>query len=529
MASTVSKPFVCARCAANSLPRRLAAPATGHFTASYATKAAAEPETPSEKAAATPLQSDSPLARRLEEATEEALLTGGRAGRRAIEDAGFSEELKERLYAKVKDAQFRSEHAAAFSEAGMPSSTGSATRVTATSRAWTGEEATEDAVLRMLTDAHKPLSRDLRSRPKLPDLQPIDLRMGKSQKLSPGHKVVNARDKASVYAEMSRKELEAGLSEEEREAMRQELRERFKPAARALPNTLTGLTSLANERIEDAIARGQFKNIPRGKGVERDPRSDNPFIDTTEYILNKMIKRQDIVPPWIEKQQELAKASHVFRARLRSDWRRHAARMISSTGGSLEDQMTRARRYAQAEEIHNPRKRNVDQTSVPTNSTDDVVMVKVRQQNDPESPNELDSSISPETSVLTDSPLPPPFRDPDWLSMEKSYMELSINNLNTLARSYNLMAPELAKKPYFSLQRELDNCYADVAPLLAKAIQERATRPAKSLADTLGDKPSSILDRFGNSTRGAKIYDSKAPKYGFKEMWRDLFARETPP
>ncbi|KAG4220699.1 hypothetical protein PC116_g30822, partial [Phytophthora cactorum] len=214
---------------------------------------------------------------------------------------------------------------------------------------------------------------------------------------------------------MGMKELQEGLSEEEREELRKEFRERFRPAARALPNSLTGLASLANERIEDAIARGQFKNIPRGKGVERDTRSDNPFIDTTEYIMNKMIKRQEIVPPWIEKQQELAKAAHVFRARLRSDWRRHASRMIASKGGSLEDQINRARQYAKAEELHNPRKRNVDQIAVPTNTTDDPVMAKMRQQASIETNAEavpktdVDAATTQETSL-------PPFRDPDWLA-----------------------------------------------------------------------------------------------------------------
>ena len=36
--------------------------------------------------------------------------------------------------------------------------------------------------------------------------------------------------------------------------------------------------------------------------------------------MNKMIQRQDIVPPWIEKQQELVKTANVFRGRLRADW-----------------------------------------------------------------------------------------------------------------------------------------------------------------------------------------------------------------
>ncbi|KAI1330739.1 hypothetical protein F5Y16DRAFT_362538 [Xylariaceae sp. FL0255] len=528
MANRIVKPYICSRCIRNTPPT------TKKTLRTFATKSNNhESDAKDEKALAVDgvdkSEPSGPFARRLEEATEEILLTGGTAGRRAIEDAGFSEELKERLFAKVKDAQFRSENAAAFAEAGLSSSASQSTRLTATSQPWTGTETTEDAVLRMLNDAHKPLPRELRGRPKLPDLQPVDMRLGHGKKLSPGHRAASARDKASVYSGLGMKAAENGLSKEEREAMRKEFRERFRPEARAMPNTLTGLASLANERIENAIARGQFKNIPRGVGVERDPRSDNPFIDTTEYIMNKMIKRQEIVPPWIEKQQELAKAAHVFRARLRSDWRRHASRMIASKGGSLEAQMERARSYAKAEELHNPRKRNVDQISVPTNSTDDAVMVSVRQHisTGSSSADATDGTTTAESvTTVEEKPLPPPFRDSDWLATEKSYMELSVNNLNTLTRGYNLMAPELAKKPYFSLERELSNCYADVAPLVAESIKERATRPAKSLTDVAGPQTSTILDRFGNGRQTARIYESKAPKYGLKEWWRDLFARE---
>jgi hypothetical protein len=106
-------------------------------------------------------------------------------------------------------------------------------------------------------------------------------------------------------------------------------------------------------------------------------------------------------------------------------------------------------------------------------------------------------------------------------------MELSVSNLNAITRSYNLMAPELAKRPYFSLQRELDNCYAEVAPLVADTIRERATRPAKSLADINASthRTIGIWERFGADGKSAKIYDSyhsKKPHYGLREMWRDF-------
>ncbi|KAK0378033.1 hypothetical protein CMEL01_08021 [Colletotrichum melonis] len=457
------------------------------------------------------------MSRKLEEATEEALLTGGRRGRQAIEDAGFSEELKQRLLDKVETAKFRSQYASAFAEAQMPTSAGEGTRSIAAAQAWTGDEAQSDTVLRMLNDAKKPLKPELRGQFQIP---PVDMRMRKESKTNPSQRAANAREKASTYTALGFKE-ESGQSAKEREEFRKELRDRFGAAARAVPNTISGLESLANERIEDAIARGQFKNIPRGKGVERDARADNPFIDTTEYIMNKMIKRQEIVPPWIEKQQELAKTAGIFRARLRNDWRRHVARMISSKGGSLEEKMQLAEDYARAEERHNPRKRNSDSISVPTNVTDDPVMAKVRQQ---AVEGNSTSEAGPEAaSTKPARPLVQPFRDSDWLATESSYMNLAVNNLNAITRSYNLMAPELAKKPYFSLERELKACYADVAPLVAETIRERATRPTKTLFDAAGGGQVTVFDRFSKEGTSAKIYDSRAPHYGFKEMWRDLF------
>ncbi|TGO85859.1 hypothetical protein BPOR_0357g00050 [Botrytis porri] len=334
------------------------------------------------------------------------------------------------------------------------------------------------------------------------------------------------------------------MSEGEREEFRKELKERFSPGARPMPNSIRGLAALANERIEDAIARGQFKNIPRGKTIERDARADNPFIDTTEYIMNKMIQRQDIVPPWIEKQQELVKTANVFRTRLRNDWKRHAARTIASRGGTLQEQMRTAEIYAQSEALHNPKKRAVEQTSVPTNATDDPVMVKIVQEvpssstGDPViqilaemKEDEIDiGKISPletnrqPTSEKTSAALPPPFRIPSWEESEQSYLKLAITDLNSKTRSYNLMAPDLAKKPYFSLERELNSCYADVAPQLAAAIKERATRPAKELVEKIGHRPGGIMERFGSDK--VKVYDSKRPLYGFKEFWNDLFGEK---
>ncbi|KAL2070073.1 hypothetical protein VTL71DRAFT_14753 [Oculimacula yallundae] len=503
------------------------------------------------------------MSRRLAEAAEEALLEGGRSGRKAIEESGFSEELKNKLLEKVEAAKFRSENATAFAEAGISSNVGKGTRQIATGQAWTGDENPQDAMLRMLDDARKPLRPSLRGAAKIPS-PVIDLRLKREPKKKPGERLANARDKTSIYA-ISK---DSQMSDKEREQMRKDLKDRFGPGVGTMPNSFRGLAALANERIEDAIARGQFKNIPRGKGIVRDTRADNPFIDTTEYIMNKMIQRQDIVPPWIEKQQELVKTANIFRARLRNDWKRHAARTIASRGGSLEQQMRSADLYAEAERVYNPTKKAMEQISIPGKATNDPILVKIVQEapskpTEPpsvqvsietkegiiasaespltaspdtspspipiESKNEVQVSdaiapIPPEIQAQAPPPLPALFRIPSWEQAESSYLKLAVDNLNSITRSYNLMAPDLAKKPYFSLERELRSCYADVAPQLSQAIRERAARPAKELVEKIGHRPGGVLERFASDK--AVIYDSKKPLYGFKEFWSDLWGEK---
>lgn len=194
------------------------------------------------------------MSRRLSEAADEALFEGGRAGRKAIEESGFSEELKDRLLAKVAAAKFQSENPRAFAEIGMSTNVGRGSKDIATAQGWTGEENTEDTVLRMLDDARKPLKPGLRGSAKIP--KPIvDLRLKPKIKERPGQRLANARDKTSIYS--ISKDMQ--MTDKEREDMRKELKERFTPGARAMPNSMRGLAALANERIEDAIARGQFK------------------------------------------------------------------------------------------------------------------------------------------------------------------------------------------------------------------------------------------------------------------------------
>lgn len=416
-------------------------------------------------------------------------------------------------------------------------------------------------------------------------------RDGSVSAASSGSRLANARVRSAQYAsaKAAMDNLTSSMTLAEREAYRAELRARFqfpsghssggitRNSAGGSSNIVTGLASLANERIDAAIAAGAFQKISRGTSVhiERDHNASSPFIDTTEYLMNRMVQRQDIVPPWIEKQQEIATTAGRFRARLRADWRRHAVRTIASEGGTLEEQMEKASLYALAEAKSNPQpvrgqrsdkpiqqkeqanklashvtvfdELMTDPNIHPSSMSSDTLIdghrgTPVSREDDKSMPNSasavFDDSLSSngsnhenEQNVNLDRQqgLPEPFRDPAWEAAERSYHDLQIHALNSLTRTYNLQAPDIAKKPYFSLDRELRACYAEVAPQLSEDLRMRALAPkAKAKTSmTIGNATArhgngNIIERIGGGT--VPVREDTRPKYGFKELWKDFVA-----
>ncbi|KAF2137576.1 uncharacterized protein K452DRAFT_291391, partial [Aplosporella prunicola CBS 121167] len=494
------------------------------------------------------------MSRRLEELSEDALVSGGRRAQKAAEEAGFSEELRQKLEERIAGADFKNTYARELSQANLPSYAGKGTRDLAGAQHWTGEESVEDASLRMLNDS---MVKPMRTKPRVPGVptpKKVDTgRPAPGAAASKGVRLANARDQTSVYSALR----DSSMTDEEREKFRREMQERFQSHGRTAAWSVRALESLANERIEDAIARGQFRNIPRGQKIERDYNMGNPFLDTTEYFMNKIIQKQEIVPPWIEKQQELVGNASRFRSRLRNDWRRHAARMIASKGGTLDAQIRRAQAYAAAEKIFNP-KAPKQETLNAVNDEGHLSQItlsgelKASPVPDPDEPEEVtvtatsDVGAAPTdaqaievttitaletTTNSTPGPTPAaipaadhPFRDADWEAAEHSYLTLAVKELNNLTRSYNLMAPDLAKKPYFSLERELRAAFADVAPQVAEEIQNRATRaPARTLGGKGNVRKGGVMERLSGPE--VKVYDEVRPQYGFKEFWRDLFRK----
>ncbi|KAL4778955.1 hypothetical protein BJX76DRAFT_342139 [Aspergillus varians] len=480
--------------------RRFSALPPQQDAASKSNEADKPPETKNEP------KEEGAMSRRLSEMTEQAILEGGRSTRKNLSHVGFSEELKKELEERVAQAAFKSDHAAAHSIANMPESAGQGTRDIAGATPWTGTESTHDATLRMLDSSKKPL----RTPYKIPQPGPIDTRPSRKPPRHPGLRIAEAKERTATYT-LSQS---GGLSEAERESRRRELQERFTPGARPMPATLQGLASLANERIEDAIARGQFDKIKRGKGVntEADHNANSAFIDTTEYFMNKIIQKQELVPPWIEKQQELVREVDRFRQRLRVEWRRQAAMLIASHGGSLEAQMQRAQAYATAE-ARLANRANIEKAFLDPESSTNSTNISTGETSSPEN--------NPETKLPRLSPL----RDPQYAANQRSFLELSVKTINDQTRSYNLQAPPVAQKPYLNLDRELAACYVDVAPSLAEELKRRATEKARPTS-SIGGRTSSVFDSLSTS-HTARVYEEDQSKgYGFKQFWKDIFSKK---
>ena len=164
-----------------------------------------------------------------------------------------------KLQDRVSQASFNQSFQRAHAEANIPSSADKLSRDIAADTPWTGEESTPDAVLRMLTDVHKPLKMPA-SKPTLSSL-PLRGSQNVSTPKTLGGRALAAKEASQGYSL---------------------LKEKLSPGFRSMPATLGGLSALAEERIQEARARGEFNNLPgRGKPAEEDHLKGSPYLDRT--------------------------------------------------------------------------------------------------------------------------------------------------------------------------------------------------------------------------------------------------------
>lgn len=89
------------------------------------------------------------------------------------------------------------------------------------------------------------------------------------------------------------------------------------------PANLGEFTNMVDERIRASRAAGDFKNLP-GRGKPLDDDQARPlFVDTTEFMVNKIIKRSGGSVAWVEKDREIKDGIDLFRQTIREAWVRN--------------------------------------------------------------------------------------------------------------------------------------------------------------------------------------------------------------
>jgi DnaJ family protein C protein 28 len=355
-------------------------------------------------------------------------------------NAGRSMDL-DAIYARAESDKFKYVHQKDLVHTKIPSYAPKQAREIAQSAPWTGTESVYDVNLRMLVDAH-PVPRVVRP--------PTLKKVSRSERLS------NARENSLNYA--LDKNQEGGPSAGDI------YKDKFAGSSGIplLHTSLSAINSLASQRIEDAIARGEFNDLPRGKPLERDYYASSPYIDTTEYFLNRLIKRQGAAPPWVEKQVTLNAHIKQFRNIMSQKWQKRAVNLIVSHRLPLSRSLELAERYR-----------------------------------------------SGETTGYR-------LRDLEWEKQEQKYHELAVADINNTIRGYNLQAPSSARRGYVELSKELELCYRTVAKDLPEAVRQHMAGPVP---------PEREITSASNLHRTEPYKEDPSNHYGLMDLFRDILRR----
>ncbi|KAA1466671.1 hypothetical protein DENSPDRAFT_767700 [Dentipellis sp. KUC8613] len=356
---------------------------------------------------------------------------------------------------------------------------------------WTGEESMQDAVLRMLVDKYKPLrggtiqtaEQKLRQAPpKISSVQPPPVQAFSSsstaapaaprspaswanEPLIPaveGHRPWHTTFKAPSHAtssvrygsfpppiKPSASTTAPDMMDDKARRKEREVKKRTQTAGRLSrakestleyrlgiksshvqsrpnPSSVKGWQGLVEERIERARSEGHFRTIKgRGQPIHCSTEESNPFIAREEYLMNRIVQRQGAAPPWVEIQGELETAVTSFRELLRQSWVRRAIRMLTLSQPA---------------------------TLLPTFTLSDAVRL----------------------------------RDAEWEERERAYHDTAVEELNSLVRKYNAMAPYAVRRPYYTRSVELDKAYQDAGREILQGLAVQSQQTGGSTAVRFG-------------------------------------------
>ena len=99
-------------------------------------------------------------------------------------------------------------------------------------------------------------------------------------------------------------------------------------------------------------------------------------------------------------------------------------------------------------------------------------------------------------------------RDAEWEERERAYHDTAVEELNSLVRKYNALAPYAVRRPYHVLQVELEKAYQECGEEILQGIAQRLQDQAR----TGGSGTWAEDEQEGQSRGGASVIgqDAKA-------------------
>lgn len=110
-------------------------------------------------------------------------------------------------------------------------------------------------------------------------------------------------------------------------------------------------------------------------------------------------------------------------------------------------------------------------------------------------------------------------RDGEWEARERSYHEAAVEELNSLVRRYNGLAPYAVRRAYYMRTAELEKAYQDGAEDILQGIADRINNPSARLNGGVR----SFDDENGKSRGG----NSDVGVFGgmrFRDMLKEWFS-----
>ena len=205
----------------------------------------------------------------------------------------------------------------------------------------------------------------------------------------------------------------------------------------------------------------------------------NPFIGREEFLMNRIVQRNGAAPPWVELQAGKSRFIPVF-----------VYRLSNTISVEMESAITSFRQILR--QAWSRRTILISTTATPPLPLERLT---------------VDYIVN--------------LRDPEWEERERSYHETAIDEVNSLVRKHNAMAPYIARRALYVRNVELERMYKESA----KEIHQK-------LVAKLGGKDNETALGSGRNDEGddfTNAHGTPLPSLSIWAMVTELFTRVSPP